>query len=61
MTVIKGSIPNVSEPAVLKLYGRIVGFVNQMMVAKQALGTAKTDKNKDYYESKCAAIDRQIE
>ena len=32
-----------------------------MLEAKKRLAKAKTDKDKTYYENKCAALDRQID
>jgi hypothetical protein len=39
----------------------IVRLVDAMLVAKAQLSDAKTDKDKTYYEQKCAALDRQID
>ena len=39
----------------------IVRIVGQMLAAKRALAEAKTEKDKTYYENKCAALDRQID
>ena len=35
--------------------------VEAMLEAKKQLAQAKTDKDKTYYENKCAALDRQID
>ena len=35
--------------------------VEAMLEAKKQLAKAKTDKDKAYYENKCAALDRQID
>jgi len=32
-----------------------------MLKAKQQLAAARTDKDKIYYENKCASLDRQID
>jgi hypothetical protein len=40
---------------------RIVREVEQIIEAKKMLGVAKTDRDKTYYESKCAALDHQID
>ena len=40
---------------------RIVEKVGQLIEAKKMSGEAKTDRDKTYYESKCAALDRQID
>jgi len=39
----------------------MVNLVEQMLDAKKQLQAAKTDKDKTYYESKCNAMDRQID
>ncbi len=39
----------------------MVHFVDQMLDAKKQLANAKTDKDKTYYENKCASLDRQID
>jgi hypothetical protein len=39
----------------------MVAKVQAMLAAKQALAEAKTDKDKTYYENKCATLDRQID
>jgi hypothetical protein len=40
---------------------RMVEFVAQMLAAKPQLAGAQSDKDKDFYENKCAALDRQID
>jgi hypothetical protein len=35
--------------------------VDAMLAAKKALAKAKTEKEKNYYENKCATLDRQID
>lgn len=40
---------------------RMVAKVEAMLEAKKQLAKAKTDKDKTYYENKCAALDRQID
>ncbi len=39
----------------------IAKLVEQMVEAKTALSKAQTDKDRNYYEAKCAALDRQID
>ena len=39
----------------------MVTKVGAMLEAKKQLAKAKTDKDKTYYENKCAALDRQID
>ena len=41
-------------------HDKIVRLVNQMLEAKKKLATAKTDRDKNYYERKCNNIDRGI-
>ncbi len=42
-------------------HDEIVHKVEAMLEAKKQLAKAKTDKDKMYYENKCAALDRQID
>ena len=42
-------------------YDRLVALVGQMFTGMQRLAKAKTDKDKDYYESKCEVLGRQID
>jgi len=42
-------------------HDEIVTKVEAMLEAKKHLAKAKTDKDKTYYENKCAALDRQID
>jgi hypothetical protein len=42
-------------------HDEMVTKVEAMLEAKKQLAKAKTDKDKAYYENKCAAIDRQID
>jgi type I restriction-modification system DNA methylase subunit len=42
-------------------HDKIVALVDQMLSAKRQLAEAKTDKDKTYYENKCAGLDRQID
>ena len=39
----------------------IVAKVEQMLEAKKQLARAKTDKDKTYYENKCAGLDRRLD
>jgi type I restriction-modification system DNA methylase subunit len=52
---------NLSNSADKARYDEIVTKVDAMLDAKNKLAKAKTDKDKTYYESKCAALDRQID
>ncbi|HEV2416565.1 MAG TPA: TaqI-like C-terminal specificity domain-containing protein [Terriglobia bacterium] len=49
-----------SQTAVKRKHDEIVAKVDAMLKAKTQLAKAKTDKDKAYYENKCAALDRQI-
>ncbi len=42
-------------------YARIVQLVEQMLAAQKQLAGAQTDKDKSYYEKKCASLSRQID
>jgi hypothetical protein len=42
-------------------HDEMVTKVDTMLEAKKQLAKAKTDKDKTYYENKCAALDRQID
>ena len=39
----------------------VVIKVDAMLAAQKALADARTDKDKDYYGSKCSGLDRQID
>ncbi len=36
-------------------------LVEQMLAAQPQLARAQSDKDKDFYENKCATLDRQID
>jgi Alw26I/Eco31I/Esp3I family type II restriction m6 adenine DNA methyltransferase len=40
---------------------RMVSLVEQMLAAQPQLARAQSDKDKDFYANKCAALDRQID
>ena len=42
-------------------HDRMVSLVEQMLAAKRQLQQALTDRDRNHYESKCAALDRQID
>lgn len=42
-------------------HDRMVQLVTQMLEAKQQLAAAQTERDKTFYESKCASLDRQID
>ena len=53
--------PITQTPSHLGKYDKMVALVGQMMSAKKQLSVAQNDKDKDFYENKCAALDRQID
>ena len=42
-------------------HGKIVSLVEQMLPVQKQLAGAQSDKDKDFYENKCASLDRQID
>ena len=52
---------NFSDPIDKAHHDEMVAKVDAMLEAKKQLAQAKTDKDKTYYENKCAALDRQID
>ena len=42
-------------------HDRMVQLVDQMLEAKKQLASARTERDKTFYESKCATLDRQID
>jgi hypothetical protein len=52
---------DLNKPTDKKRHDRIVKSVEEMLKAKNHLASAKTDKDKTYYENKCASLDRQID
>ena len=52
---------NVSDAGDKSRHDEMVAKVGAMLEAKKQLAKAKTDKDKTYYENKCAALDRQID
>ncbi len=41
--------------------GHLVQLVDQMFEAKNQLAAARTERDKTFYESKCATLHRQID
>jgi adenine-specific DNA-methyltransferase len=39
----------------------MVQLVDQMLEAKKQLASARTERDKTFYENKCATLDRQID
>ncbi|MCJ7502094.1 MAG: hypothetical protein MUP80_03410 [Acidobacteriia bacterium] len=54
-------LPDLTKPTDKARHDEMVAKVDAMLEAKKPLGKAKTDKDKTYYENKCAALDRQID
>jgi len=54
-------IPNLSDADDKAHHDEIVQKVEAMLEAKKQLAKAKTDKDKTYYENKCAGLDHQID
>jgi hypothetical protein len=52
---------NFSEDADRARHDGMVAKVDAMLDAKNRLARARTDKDKTYYENKCASLDRQID
>ena len=50
-----------SKSADKSRHAKLVSLVEKMLEAKNHLATAKTDGDKDFYENKCDALDRQID
>jgi type I restriction-modification system DNA methylase subunit len=48
-------------PADKARHDKLVSLVEQMLAAKPQLARAQSDKDKDFYGNKCAALDRQID
>jgi type I restriction-modification system DNA methylase subunit len=52
---------NLRDPIDKSRHDQMVAKVEAILDAKKELANAKTDKDKTYYENKCAALDRQID
>jgi hypothetical protein len=50
-----------TDKAEIARHDKTVSLVEQMLAAKKQLAGAQSDKDKDFYENKCAALDRQID
>jgi hypothetical protein len=50
-----------SKPADKARHDKLVALVEQMLAAQPQLARAQSDKDKDFYANKCAALDRQID
>jgi type I restriction-modification system DNA methylase subunit len=49
------------NPAEKARHEKVVSLVEQMLSAKKQYAAAQSDKDKNFYEGKCAALDRQID
>ena len=54
-------VPDLSDKADSARHDRIVQLVTQMLEAKEQLASAETERDKTFYENKCAMVDRQID
>ncbi len=52
---------NFSDKADRARHDRMVSLVEAMLAAKRQLQAARTDRDRNHYEAKCAALDRQID
>jgi len=52
---------NFSDPSDKSRHDEIVQKVEAMLEAKKQLAGARTDKDRDFYEKKCASLDGQID
>jgi hypothetical protein len=52
---------DVSKAADKIRHDKMVSLVEQMLVAKKHLAGAQSDKDKDFYQNKCAGLDRLID
>jgi type I restriction-modification system DNA methylase subunit len=52
---------NFSDKADRARHDRMVSLVEAMLTTKRQLQAARTDRDRDHYESKCAALDSQID
>jgi type I restriction-modification system DNA methylase subunit len=50
-----------AKPADKSRHDKMVSLVEQMLAAKPQLARAQSDKDKNFYENKCATLDRQID
>jgi len=54
-------LPVPSCPSSHPISQSLLNLANQMLPSKAVLAKAQTDKDRNYYEAKCAALDRQID
>jgi adenine-specific DNA-methyltransferase len=54
-------ILNLSDKAERTAHDRIVQWVKQILQAKKQAADVRSDRDKTFYENKCAALERQID
>ena len=52
---------NLSDPADKSRHDRMVFLVAEMLAAKKQLAVANTDRDKDFYKTKCNSLDHKID
>lgn len=52
---------DISNPEDKSRSDRMIVLVEEMLEARKQFAGSQSDKDKDYYENKCAALDRQID
>jgi hypothetical protein len=48
-------------PVAVQTNERLATLIDQMLEAKKQLAAARSEGDKNFYESKCATLDRQID
>ena len=43
------------------MHDKVVQLAEQMLLSKKQTQSAKTEKDKNYYDNKCKTLDRQID
>jgi hypothetical protein len=52
---------DLKKPADKARHDKLVSLVEQMLASQPQLARAQSDKDKDFYSNKCAALDRAID
>ncbi len=52
---------NFADKTEKAMHDKMVALVEQMLETKKQLQTARTDKDKNFYQDRCNALDRQID
>ena len=50
-----------SKPGDKARHDKLVSLVEQMLAAKKELPQAKSERDREFYENKCATLDQQID